>query len=192
MIRQDPPFAGADVPEGDEGALAPSPPWDGVPPAAVPPVGVPEADGVAALVPVAPWLAWPAAGNSATGAAPGFTGAVVEVVVGGGAAGLKRDWGLANVLMLIMHNKIHTAATPMVIRVNVSPALVPNALWPPSPPKAPANPPPLPRWIRMIPIKIKAVRNNKVINNAANMLALYSGARDGLRRFSDERPRQYP
>src|SRR5262245_9092754 len=35
----------------------------------------------------------------------------------------------------------------MVILVNVSPAREPNALEPPAPPKAPARPPPLPRWI---------------------------------------------
>ena len=46
---------------------------------------------------------------------------------------------------MIMHRMIQKAATPMVILVNRSPALVPNALWPPMPPKAPANPPPLPR-----------------------------------------------
>ena len=37
-------------------------------------------------------------------------------------------------------------AVTTVILVNVSPALVPNALEPPTPPKAPASPPPLPRW----------------------------------------------
>ena len=36
-------------------------------------------------------------------------------------------------------------ATPIVIRVNRSPALVPKALCPPKPPKAPASPPPRPR-----------------------------------------------
>ena len=37
--------------------------------------------------------------------------------------------------------------------VKTSPALVPKALEPPMPPKAPASPPPLPRWIRMMTIK---------------------------------------
>src|SRR5262249_33986583 len=35
----------------------------------------------------------------------------------------------------------------MVMRVKVSPAREPKALEPPAPPKAPAKPPPLPRWI---------------------------------------------
>ena len=45
------------------------------------------------------------------------------------------------------------AATTIVIRVNRSPALVPNALWPPMPPKAPVNPPPRPRWTRITSIR---------------------------------------
>ncbi len=43
------------------------------------------------------------------------------------------------------HNRIQTVATPTVMRVNRSPALVPKALWPPAPPSAPAIPPPRPR-----------------------------------------------
>ena len=42
-------------------------------------------------------------------------------------------------------NKIQIVAAMMVTRVKVSPALVPNALWPPIPPKAPVSPPPRPR-----------------------------------------------
>src|SRR5215831_5814828 len=49
--------------------------------------------------------------------------------------------------------RIQPIATPMVIRVKTSPALVPKALEPPTPPKAPARPPPLPRWIRITQIK---------------------------------------
>ena len=37
------------------------------------------------------------------------------------------------------------AAVTIVIRVNTSPAFAPNALEPPIPPSAPANPPPRPR-----------------------------------------------
>src|SRR5262245_54827960 len=36
----------------------------------------------------------------------------------------------------------------MVMRVKASPAREPNGLEPPTPPKAPTSPPPLPRWIR--------------------------------------------
>jgi hypothetical protein len=61
-----------------------------------------------------------------------------------------------------MQRMIQKAAEIMVIRVNKSPALVPNALWPPMPPKAPAKPPPLPRWmsiktIKKIPVKIRTI-----------------------------------
>jgi len=59
-----------------------------------------------------------------------------------------------------MHNRIQKAATPIVIRVNRSPALAPNALWPPMPPSAPASPPPRPRCSKMIRIKKQAVKNN--------------------------------
>src|SRR5271157_1408383 len=44
-----------------------------------------------------------------------------------------------------MAMSIQIDAVITVIRVKVSPALVPNALEPPTPPKAPASPPPLPR-----------------------------------------------
>src|SRR5262245_28362117 len=46
-----------------------------------------------------------------------------------------------------MVSRIQKAATLMVILVNRSPAREPKALEPPTPPKAPASPPPLPRWI---------------------------------------------
>ena len=49
--------------------------------------------------------------------------------------------------------RIQPAATLIVILVKTSPALVPKALEPPTPPKAPARPPPLPRWIRMMQIR---------------------------------------
>jgi hypothetical protein len=52
-----------------------------------------------------------------------------------------------------MAMSIQTVAVITVILVNVSPALVPNALDPPTPPKAPARPPPLPRWIKIRQIK---------------------------------------
>src|SRR3954465_918241 len=48
----------------------------------------------------------------------------------------------------MMLRKIQTVATTIVTRVKTSPDLVPKALEPPTPPKAPARPPPLPRWIR--------------------------------------------
>src|SRR4051812_2545437 len=46
----------------------------------------------------------------------------------------------------------------MVTLVKTSPAFVPKALEPPMPPKAPASPPPLPRWIKM-----RQIRNREVI-----------------------------
>ena len=47
----------------------------------------------------------------------------------------------------------------IVTRVNVSPAREPKALEPPTPPKAPASPPPLPRWMSTIKIKNRLTRN---------------------------------
>ena len=44
-----------------------------------------------------------------------------------------------------MPMSIQIAAVTTVTLVNVSPALVPKALEPPTPPNAPASPPPLPR-----------------------------------------------
>ncbi len=45
--------------------------------------------------------------------------------------------------------KIQHAAATIVIRVNKSPAFVPNALCPPGPPRAPVSPPPLPRCTKI-------------------------------------------
>ena len=56
-------------------------------------------------------------------------------------------------ITIIIKRMIQPMAKPTVILVNTSPALVPNALEPPTPPNAPASPPPFPRWIRMIPIR---------------------------------------
>jgi hypothetical protein len=63
----------------------------------------------------------------------------------------------------IMQRMIQKAATPMVIRVNKSPAFEPKALCPPMPPSAPANPPPLPRWMRIKTIKKTAVKTKTII-----------------------------
>ena len=62
-----------------------------------------------------------------------------------------------------MLRKIQTSATTIVTRVNTSPALVPKALEPPTPPKAPARPPPLPRWIRIRQIRNSEMRTISVL-----------------------------
>src|SRR6478735_5540659 len=53
------------------------------------------------------------------------------------------------------------------MRVKASPALEPNGLEPPTPPNAPARPPPLPRWISTSPIRNSPVR----ITNRFRMFA---------------------
>src|SRR5262245_63449162 len=50
-------------------------------------------------------------------------------------------------LTWIMMTSIHTPANQSVILTNWSAAREPNGLDPPTPPNAPASPPPLPRWI---------------------------------------------
>jgi hypothetical protein len=62
--------------------------------------------------------------------------------------------------------KIQTEAVTTVIFVKVSPALVPNALDPPTPPNAPASPPPFPRWIRIKQIRKSEVRMINVLKMA--------------------------
>jgi hypothetical protein len=66
-----------------------------------------------------------------------------------------------------IQSMIQKVATPMVIRVNKSPALVPKALCPPMPPKAPAKPPPLPRWISIKTIKKIPVKIRRIIRKTA-------------------------
>jgi len=70
--------------------------------------------------------------------------------------GLKSDWLRPSMLIARMHSRIQQVATITVILVKTSPALVPKALWPPMPPKAPARPPPLPRWISTSAIRTSA------------------------------------
>jgi hypothetical protein len=65
-----------------------------------------------------------------------------------------------------MAMRIQTAAVTTVILVNVSPAFVPKALEPPTPPKAPASPPPLPRWISIRQIRKMEARTIRVLNTA--------------------------
>ena len=60
----------------------------------------------------------------------------VLIVLGGG-------W--LNSAMVTMHNVIQINDVITVTLVKASPALAPNALCPPMPPKAPVSPPPLPR-----------------------------------------------
>ena len=57
--------------------------------------------------------------------------------------------------------KIHKRTATAVMRVKISPALTPNALWPPAPPKAPVKPPPLPLCSRIIPMMKKERMNSK-------------------------------
>jgi len=57
--------------------------------------------------------------------------------------------------------KIHKRTATAVMRVKISPALTPNALWPPAPPKAPVNPPPRPLCSRIIPMMKKERMNSK-------------------------------
>ena len=65
-----------------------------------------------------------------------------------------------------MAMRIQTDAVITVIRVKMSPALVPKALEPPTPPKAPASPPPLPRWIRIRQIRKSETRMISVLKMA--------------------------
>jgi hypothetical protein len=69
--------------------------------------------------------------------------------------------GVESTLTAVMHSKIQKAATPIVIRVNRSPAFAPNALCPPMPPRAPANPPPRPRCSSTMRIRKQAVTTSK-------------------------------
>ncbi len=64
--------------------------------------------------------------------------------------------------------RIQIEAVTTVTLVNVSPALVPNALDPPTPPKAPASPPPFPRWIRIKKIKKSEIRMMSVLKIAVS------------------------
>ena len=59
-----------------------------------------------------------------------------------------------------IHSRIQKTDAMMVTRVKVSPALVPNALWPPMPPRAPVNPPPRPRCTRINRIRKIAVSDS--------------------------------
>jgi hypothetical protein len=91
---------------------------------------------------------------------PGTTGPVA-VVLPAFEEPAKPLPGVDNTLTARMQSKIQNAATPIVIRVNRSPAFAPNALWPPMPPSAPASPPPRPRCSKTMRIKNAAVKISK-------------------------------
>ena len=55
---------------------------------------------------------------------------------------------------------IQSRTATAVILVKISPALTPNALAPPAPPNAPVNPPPRPRWSRIMRTMKSERRNN--------------------------------
>src|SRR6266849_807917 len=55
----------------------------------------------------------------------------------------------------------------MVRRVKASPAREPNGLEPPTPPKAPARPPPLPRWIKTRRMRNSPLRRMKTFKKLA-------------------------
>lgn len=57
--------------------------------------------------------------------------------------------------------KIHNRTATAVMRVKISPAFTPNALWPPAPPRAPVKPPPRPLCSRIIPMMKKERMNSK-------------------------------
>src|SRR5947208_16400812 len=69
-----------------------------------------------------------------------------------------------------MSRKIQIAAVQIVIRVNASPAFEPNGLDPPTPPKAPARPPPLPLWIRTRPMRNRPSRITTRLSKLANIV----------------------
>lgn len=119
---------------------------------------VPLSPGVASLGVVLPGVVVlgvvPAAGT------PGFNGAVEA---GTFVSAVRREpLVLPTNLIASMQKKIQTNAVMIVTRVNTSPALVPKALCPPMPPKAPAKPPPLPCWINTKAIKNSDERTNNV------------------------------
>lgn len=96
-------------------------------------------------------------------AVPGTAGPVAVVLVPAPEVSdpAKPFPGVDSTLTAKMQSRIQNAATPMVMRVNKSPALAPKALWPPMPPNAPAKPPPRPRCSKTIMIKNAAVANSK-------------------------------
>jgi hypothetical protein len=57
------------------------------------------------------------------------------------------------------HRMIQISTEIAVILVKISPAFTPNALAPPAPPNAPVNPPPRPRWSKMIKTMKSEIRN---------------------------------
>ena len=103
-------------------------------------VSVEELEPPAAPVVIAPALSSVSASSSASASSssPPMTAPLLA------ADGSARGGGLTQAIVS-MHRKIQIAAETTVTLVNASPALAPNALLPPLPPRAPVRPPPLPR-----------------------------------------------
>ena len=75
------------------------------------------------------------------------------------AAASKRFSSLPMYFTAMTQSKIQKIAKPDVIFVKTLPAFVPNALWPPMPPKAPGKAPPRPRCSNFITLKNSAAMN---------------------------------
>ena len=137
-------LAGGAVVEGFSGVAVED--FPGVAEPAVPLVAVPPVFAPVAVVAVSD--------------VPGTIGPAAVVLPAPGAPA-KPVAGVESILTAVMHNNIQKAATPIVIRVNRSPAFAPNALCPPMPPRAPANPPPRPRCSSTMRIRKQAVRTSR-------------------------------
>jgi hypothetical protein len=74
----------------------------------------------------------------------------------------------------VKQTTIQIDAVMIVMRVNTSPALAPNALEPPIPPSAPASPPPRPRCTSTNKIK-KIARSERTMANNGPMVSLLIG-----------------
>src|SRR5262245_35097893 len=70
-----------------------------------------------------------------------------------------------------MISSAQMAASQRVIFMNWSPARDPKALEPPAPPKAPAKPPPLPRWISTMNISTRLTRMMMMFRTTENQPA---------------------
>jgi len=103
--------------------------------------------------------------------------------VDSGVSGKASDPRLDRITRII-NITIQIRAVIIVILVKTSPAFVPNALDPPAPPKAPASPPPLPRWIKTRQIRKRELMttntfNRLVRNDTAKVLGIQEVGKSG-------------
>jgi hypothetical protein len=136
------------------------------PPAPVPAAGTVVGFGTAGADPTPGCAPIPAGGVA--GVAP--LGVAAGTVGGKAAAAAAGEFAVRVIRFNTTATSKKIPKMMLVAQVSTSPVFDPNAVFPPPPPNAFANPPPRPFWIRMIRMRNIDTITNNVMNKPRNKL----------------------